>query len=48
MRPDKEIVSWEGETKMLGEGLTLVRCGGHFEAARSCIGRVELTDEVRC
>jgi hypothetical protein len=31
MRPDQAIVSWEGETKMLGEGLTLVRCGGHFE-----------------
>ena len=31
MRPDKSIVSWEGETKTLGEGLTLIRCGGHFE-----------------
>jgi glyoxylase-like metal-dependent hydrolase (beta-lactamase superfamily II) len=31
MRPDKAIVSWEGETKSLSEGLTLVRCGGHFE-----------------
>jgi len=31
MRPDKAIVSWEGETRALGEGLTLVRCGGHFE-----------------
>src|SRR2546423_1211533 len=31
MRPDQAIVSWEGETKTLGEGLTLVRCGGHFE-----------------
>src|SRR5436305_1810436 len=31
MRPDKAIVFWEGETKSLAEGLTLVRCGGHFE-----------------
>src|SRR5207248_1904076 len=25
------IVFWDGETKTLGDGLTLVRCGGHFE-----------------
>jgi glyoxylase-like metal-dependent hydrolase (beta-lactamase superfamily II) len=31
MRPDKAIVSWEGETWKLAEGLTLIRCGGHFE-----------------
>src|SRR5215831_12421487 len=31
MRPDKSIVYWEGETKELCDGLTLVRCGGHFE-----------------
>jgi glyoxylase-like metal-dependent hydrolase (beta-lactamase superfamily II) len=31
MRPDKAIVVWEGETRALAEGLTLVRCGGHFE-----------------
>jgi hypothetical protein len=31
MRPDKAIVFWEGETKTLAEGLTLIRCGGHFE-----------------
>jgi hypothetical protein len=31
MRPDKSIVYWEGETKELGDGLTLVRCGGHFD-----------------
>jgi hypothetical protein len=30
MRPDKSIVFWEGETKTLAEGLTLIRCGGHF------------------
>jgi len=30
MRPDPEILFWEGEQQQLGEGLTLVRCGGHF------------------
>jgi hypothetical protein len=30
MRPDPAIELWEGETKELGEGLTLIRCGGHF------------------
>jgi glyoxylase-like metal-dependent hydrolase (beta-lactamase superfamily II) len=31
MRPDKAIVFWEGETRTLGDGLTLIRCGGHFD-----------------
>ena len=31
MRPDPAIAFWDGETKSLGDGLTLVRCGGHFE-----------------
>lgn len=31
MRPDKAIVFWEGETRALADGLTLIRCGGHFE-----------------
>jgi hypothetical protein len=31
MRPDPNIVFWEGETKPLGDGITLIRCGGHFE-----------------
>jgi glyoxylase-like metal-dependent hydrolase (beta-lactamase superfamily II) len=31
MRPDNAIVFWEGETRMLEVGLTLVRCGGHFD-----------------
>lgn len=30
MRPDRAVNFWEGETKPLDEGLTLVRCGGHF------------------
>jgi hypothetical protein len=31
MRPDTSINFWDGETRPLGDGLTLVRCGGHFE-----------------
>lgn len=31
MRHDDAIVSWEGETKGLADGLTLIRCGGHFD-----------------
>jgi hypothetical protein len=31
MHPDPVIVYWEGETLSLWEGLTLIRCGGHFE-----------------
>ena len=30
MRPDAAIELWEGETRDLGDGLTLIRCGGHF------------------
>lgn len=31
MRPAPAIVFWEGETHALGEEVTLIRCGGHFE-----------------
>ncbi len=31
MRPAPCIQFWEGETQVLAEGLTLIRCGGHFE-----------------
>jgi hypothetical protein len=31
MRPDSAITYWEGETKEIGNELTLIRCGGHFE-----------------
>jgi glyoxylase-like metal-dependent hydrolase (beta-lactamase superfamily II) len=31
MYPDPAVVFWEGETLPLGEGLTLIRCGGHFD-----------------
>lgn len=31
MQPDKAIVFWEGETRTLGDGLTLICSGGHFE-----------------
>ena len=29
-RPDPAIELWDGETRELGQGLTLIRCGGHF------------------
>ena len=31
MRPDPAIEFWDGQTKSLAGGLTLVRCGGHFD-----------------
>jgi glyoxylase-like metal-dependent hydrolase (beta-lactamase superfamily II) len=31
MRPDPAIEFWDGETLALHDGLTLIRCGGHFE-----------------
>jgi glyoxylase-like metal-dependent hydrolase (beta-lactamase superfamily II) len=31
MRPDPAVAFWDGETTALAEGLTLVRCGGHFD-----------------
>ena len=30
LRPDPAFTFWEGATHRLAEGLTLVRCGGHF------------------
>lgn len=29
-RPDPAVELWHGETRDLGEGLILIRCGGHF------------------
>ncbi len=34
MRPDRAIRFWSGERLELGAGLTLVRCGGHFEGGQ--------------
>ena len=31
MRPDPRITFWDDETFALGPGLTLIRCGGHFD-----------------
>ena len=31
MRPDQRIRHWEGDTFHLFDGVTLIRCGGHFE-----------------
>jgi hypothetical protein len=34
MRPDESIRFWDGETLDLGGGVTLVRCGGHYEGGQ--------------
>jgi hypothetical protein len=34
MRPDPAIRFWDGETNDLGGGLTLVRCGGHYDGGQ--------------
>jgi glyoxylase-like metal-dependent hydrolase (beta-lactamase superfamily II) len=33
-RPDPAVRFWDGETNDLGGGLTLVRCGGHYEGGQ--------------
>jgi hypothetical protein len=33
MRPDERISYWQSDTLDLGQGITLVRCGGHFEGS---------------
>ncbi len=33
MRPDPAVVYWEGETYSLVDGITAIRCGGHFEGS---------------
>lgn len=33
MRPDPAIRFWNGETHSLGDDVTLIRCGGHFEGS---------------
>jgi hypothetical protein len=33
MRPDPAIHFWDGDTHELGDGVTLIRCGGHFAGA---------------
>ena len=35
MRPDPSLRFWEGETETLGGGVTLVRCGGHFDGSQA-------------
>jgi glyoxylase-like metal-dependent hydrolase (beta-lactamase superfamily II) len=34
MRPDPAIVFWEGDALEIGDGLTLLRLGGHFAGAQ--------------
>src|SRR5438128_12477487 len=41
MRPSKAMVFWEGDTRALGDGIFLIRCGGHFDGGTvlPCMGR---------
>jgi glyoxylase-like metal-dependent hydrolase (beta-lactamase superfamily II) len=34
MRPDPAVRFWDGETQPLGDGLTLIRCGGHYAGSQ--------------
>jgi glyoxylase-like metal-dependent hydrolase (beta-lactamase superfamily II) len=34
LRPDPAIRPWQGETHDLGGGLTLIRCGGHYDGSQ--------------
>lgn len=34
MRHDAAVQFWQGETLLLGEGLTLIRCGGHYNGSQ--------------
>jgi hypothetical protein len=34
MRPDASIDFWQGETRSLFGGLTLIRCGGHYDGGQ--------------
>jgi hypothetical protein len=34
LRPDPAVRFWDGETHELGGGLTLIRCGGHYEGGQ--------------
>ena len=33
MRPDERIHYWHGDTLELGNGVTVIRCGGHFDGS---------------
>jgi hypothetical protein len=47
MRESPRIELWDGETKELGEGLTLVRCGGHFPGGAVLhVGDALLTGDI--
>ena len=34
MRPDDAVHFWQGETLEIGTGLTLIRCGGHYDGSQ--------------
>jgi glyoxylase-like metal-dependent hydrolase (beta-lactamase superfamily II) len=47
VRPDPCVELWEGETLDLGDGLTLIRCGGHFAGGQVLhTGRTLLSGDI--
>lgn len=48
IRPDPAIELWDGETKELAHGLTLVRCGGHFAGGTVLHWPAARTTTARC
>jgi hypothetical protein len=46
MRPDSAIRFWEGETKEIAKGLTLICCGGISTVALCCTGPMGRTARV--
>jgi hypothetical protein len=47
LRPDRCVELWEGETLDLGDGLTLIRCGGHFPGGQVLhTGRTLLSGDI--
>jgi hypothetical protein len=47
MRPDDRIELWDGQTKEVGEGATLIRGGGHFDGGTMLhIGETLLSGDI--
>ena len=48
MRPDPVVAFWDGETREVCPGVTLLRSAGISPAARCCIGRTAPAARARC
>ena len=47
-RPDDAIVYWQGDTREIGDGLTLINAGVHFDGGQCCTGPAARTGRERC